>query len=272
MTDDPDEPVPSADVDEAAAVDALSSLGLTNYEAKVFIGLVRLGAGTARDIDRITDVPRSQVYSAAEGLESRGLVDVQQSNPIRYRPVSIEEARSRLTRQLEADRDTAMAYLEAAERDRGADQEEAEEIWTVRGREAVSDRVEQLVKNASERVVFGARHRELVSDGIDAALRSQAAAGQEVFVVSESAAVRDRFADDADTVVVTPPAAAPPREQAGRVLLVDSRRVLISVLGEEELPGISKETAFWSADSGFATVLVRIIESELVSGASAGAE
>lgn len=251
--------------DEDDAVEALTNLGLTAYEAKVFIGLVRLGTGTARDIDRITDVPRSQVYSAAEGLEARGLVDVQQSNPIRYRPVSLEEARSRLTRQLEDDRETAITFLEDVERDRGDSGEEAEEIWTVRGHQAVSDRVEQLVKNADRRVVYGARSPDLVPDEVESALREQSKNGVQVVVASESTAVRERFADDDAIFVTAPPEKAPPREQAGRVLLVDNRRVLISVLGEEEeLPGISRETAFWSADSGFATVLVRIIESEIL--------
>lgn len=259
--------------DEDDAIEALTNLGLTGYEAKVFIGLVRLGAGTAREIDRITDVPRSQVYSAAEGLEARGLVDVQQSNPIRYRPVSLEEARSRLTRQLENDRETAISFLEDVERDRGDSGEEPEEIWTVRGHEAVSDRVEQLVKNAERRVVYGARSTDLVPETVATALREQSHSDVQVIVASESPEVRELFVDDENIFVTAPPEKAPPREQAGRVLLVDSRRVLISVLGEEkELAGISRETAFWSADSGFATVLVRIIESEILHESGAAAD
>jgi len=98
--------------DQNEAVDAFEQLGLTSYEAKVFIALHRLGAGTARDVAEITDVPRSQVYSVAESLENRGLLEVQQSNPIRYRPVSVDEARDTLRTQFERERDRAFEYVE----------------------------------------------------------------------------------------------------------------------------------------------------------------
>ena len=93
------------------AVDAFEDLGLTSYEAKVFIALHRLGLGTARDVADTTDVPRSQVYSVAESLESRGLLEVQQSNPIRYRPVSVDEARETLRDRFEREQDRACRQL-----------------------------------------------------------------------------------------------------------------------------------------------------------------
>ncbi|HET7324565.1 MAG TPA: helix-turn-helix domain-containing protein, partial [Halococcus sp.] len=55
------------------AIAALKRLGLSSYEAQVFVALQRISRGSARDIDRVTDVPRSQVYGAAEQLEERGL-------------------------------------------------------------------------------------------------------------------------------------------------------------------------------------------------------
>ncbi len=58
-------------MDESDAIEALEELGLSNYEAKVFVALQRLGTGTARDIHQATDVPRSQVYGAAESLQEQ---------------------------------------------------------------------------------------------------------------------------------------------------------------------------------------------------------
>src|SRR5699024_1189511 len=68
-----------SDHDEAVA--ALKRLGLSSYEAQVFIALQRLDTATVREVDRTTEVPRSQIYGAAEDLAERGLVDIQQSTP-----------------------------------------------------------------------------------------------------------------------------------------------------------------------------------------------
>lgn len=44
------------------------------------------------------------------------------------------------------------------------------------------------------------------------------------------------------------------------MLLVDRDTVLHSVLGDEELPGLRQETAYWSTGSGFASTLIAILE------------
>jgi len=37
--------------------------------------------------------------------------------------------------------------------------------------------------------------------------------------------------------------------------------VLLSVLGDGELPGVRRESAIWSAETGFATVIVGLLDS-----------
>ncbi|WP_049996245.1 hypothetical protein [Halococcus sediminicola] len=48
--------------------------------------------------------------------------------------------------------------------------------------------------------------------------------------------------------------------RSGRVLVVDANTVLISVPGDEELPGVRREAAVWSSETGFAVVLVRLLD------------
>jgi len=115
-------------MDEGDAVSSLERLGLTTYEAKVFIALQKLGSGTAREVSRVADVPRSQVYSVTESLEDRGLVEVQQSSPMQYRPVSIEEARRTLRERFETESDRAFGYVEGVRNERGGEGEEQEAI------------------------------------------------------------------------------------------------------------------------------------------------
>ncbi|WP_458206243.1 TrmB family transcriptional regulator [Haladaptatus sp. NG-SE-30] len=239
-------------MDEDDAIDALTDLGLSNYEAKVFVALQKLGTGTARDIHGVTDVPRSQVYGAAENLQERGLVEVQQSKPIQYRPVSLEAAKTHLRDRFERTQERAFDYLERAQNEFGEGDEEREDVWTVDGREVVSSRIEQLVEQAESRVVFGVHDASLFTQQIADVLQARADSGVEVLVVADDPAVRDRFGD---LPVIDLPD-GPEEERAGRVLVVDGDTVLISVLGDSE-------TAIWSSQTGFAAILSQFVDARL---------
>ncbi|QLG48021.1 TrmB family transcriptional regulator [Natrinema halophilum] len=240
--------------DENAAVDAFEGLGLTSYEAKVFIALHRLGAGTARDVADVTDVPRSQVYSVAESLEEHGLLEVQQSNPIRYRPVSVDEARETLRDRFEREQDRAFEYVDTVKDEPGGE-ETQEDIWTVRGRDRIDDRIVDILSQAEERIVFGTRLPELITDSIERTLAKRAAAGVNVAVVSRVDGVRNRFEDVEGVSVDTPPAHRADEQRSGRIVVCDDDAILLSVLGTER-----SETAIWSSGSLFASVLIQLIE------------
>jgi len=89
-------------------------------------------------------VPRSQVYGAADDLEDRGLLDVQQTTPKRYRAVSLEGAREQLRREFEREQEQAFDALAEIEPDFADGDEPQETIWTVRGREGIDARIESF--------------------------------------------------------------------------------------------------------------------------------
>src|SRR2546422_11658636 len=66
------------------ASEALQRIGLSRYEALVFVNLARAGATTAGDVARVSGGNRGQTYRALEGLEARGLVEVTLDRPRRY--------------------------------------------------------------------------------------------------------------------------------------------------------------------------------------------
>ena len=240
-------------MDEADAVAALKRLGLTTYEARAFVGLQKLGAGTASEVADVADVPRSQVYGAAEDLEGRGLVEVEQSNPTRYRPVGVEEARERLYRQLQSEADSAFDYLESVREEYGASEEESESIWTVRGTPNVVSRAVRLLAGAESTAVYGTDDNERVEPSVRQALADAAERGVDVTVLSETPAVLDAVADvGAQTVDVPQP--PKPEMGAARVLMVDADTVLVSVVGDE-----GTETAFWSGGTAFASMLTTLL-------------
>ncbi|MGI5991820.1 MAG: TrmB family transcriptional regulator [Methanosarcina sp.] len=65
----------------------LEKLGLTENEAKAYIGLVSLREGTAREIHELTNVPRAKIYEILKVLAKKGFLEVRQGSPIHYRAV-----------------------------------------------------------------------------------------------------------------------------------------------------------------------------------------
>lgn len=244
--------------DHDEVVTALKRLGLSSYEAQVFIALQRLDSGTVRDVDQMTEVPRSQIYGAAEDLAERGLLDIQQSNPIQYRAVELDEARSQLRERLDKEEELAFDYLKSARQGFAGESESQEDIWTVQGSETIDNRVVKLVTEADGRIVFGARETTVLNEPIVDALIAASERGVDVTVLSANNSVRKRFDDS--NVTVSAVTSAPDDERSGRVLVADADTVLISVLGGEELPGIRHETAVWSTETGFAAVLVGLLD------------
>src|SRR3990170_55590 len=74
------------------ATDALQRIGLSRYEALVFVNLARAGAATAGEVARASGVNRVQTYRALESLEARGLVEVTLDRPRRYAARALNEA------------------------------------------------------------------------------------------------------------------------------------------------------------------------------------
>ncbi|WP_232688794.1 TrmB family transcriptional regulator [Halobacterium zhouii] len=241
-------------MDDADAVASLKRLGLTTYEARAFVALQKLGAGTASEVADIADVPRSQVYGAADDLEDRGLVEVEQSNPTRYRPVGVEEARERLYRQLQSEGDSAFEYLESVREEYGTTEEETESIWTVRGTSNVVARASRLLAGAEATAVYGTDDVDHLEPSLRDGLAEAAKRDVDVTVLSENPSVLDAVSDVGARIVDVP---QPPKPEMGaaRVLMVDDDTVLVSVVGDD-----GAETAFWSSNTAFASMLTTLLD------------
>lgn len=65
----------------------LEKLGLTENEAKAYVGLVSLREATAREINELTNVPRAKIYEILKALAKKGYVEVRQGSPTYFRAV-----------------------------------------------------------------------------------------------------------------------------------------------------------------------------------------
>lgn len=245
-------------VDEDEAIEALERLGLTGYEAKMFIALQRLGVGSARDVAQLVDIPRPQVYRTAESLEERGLINVQQSTPIQYRALELKEAKAKLRKRFERTKETAFEYLKNVHRD-GHKNEERETTWKITRNETINSRITHLINNAETKLLFGIWSTPLLQAEIANALITAAERDVSVTVLSHDEALADQFSDRKG-LKVAKPAINGAEEMSSRILVVDEDTVLLSVLDDDDPSITPEETAIWSSETGFAQVLVQLIE------------
>lgn len=136
------------------AVEVLQELGLKEYEAKCFVGLSRLSTGTAKQLGEITDVPRTRVYDAIRVLEAQGLVEIQHSSPQRFRAVPLGEATETLRDQYETRVERLERSLSNAEAVDPETDESVQEVWSMSGTDAIANRSNTLVREATEEVVL----------------------------------------------------------------------------------------------------------------------
>ncbi len=124
----------------------LTTLGLKEYEARVYAALVGIGEGTARQIHEASGVPRPRVYDIAEGLVNRGFVRVQRGNPHLYIPVEPAVLVHQLKSSMEQAAADAVHDLETLSLDARS---KHSPIWYVQGEWSIRRHVESLVTGVS---------------------------------------------------------------------------------------------------------------------------
>lgn len=246
---DPDD---GLDDDGTRAVEALQALGLTEYQARAFVGLYRRRRGTAREVAEESGVPRARVYDTLNALHGEGLVDVQQSTPREYLAVSLRSLiETRAARYHDREASVRDAF-EAIERVETAQPPEPEGVWVVTDRDRLTSLERRFVGSATNRVIVGLATAEVLEEETAEALED-ASARAEVIVEAADEAARERF-DAAPGVEVMEPDRAwqdtPELQgQVGRVLVVDDRHVLVSTVLETDGTTLD-EAAVWTSGGG----------------------
>jgi sugar-specific transcriptional regulator TrmB len=240
----------------AAAVEQLEAFGLSAYAARTFVALVGLGTGTAKDVSRVSEVPRTRVYDAVDELHEYGLVDVQQSSPKEFWPISTETAGGKFEREMDHRTSILRTALNELEPERRS--EEQRGVWTVDGRGAVADRVVEFVGGADDEIVY-MTVEELLTDDVVDALGAAAERGVTVHLGCVSPAVRDRIREEVPGANLFESLWVWTDTPAGRLVMIDGARTLVSVLvnGTDAASTDPRdETAIWGAGETNSLVVV----------------
>jgi sugar-specific transcriptional regulator TrmB len=237
------------------ATESLKELGLSTYEARVFIALVEIGSGTAREIASVTDVPRPQVYTTAHDLESRGFISIQQSNPQVFQPVSLDEAKAQLENRFETQRDSVFDYLESLESATGNEAEENEDVWSITGETAITERIAKLASEANQTILYGDPNLVDPSPDLVTTLEAACDRGIDVILLAQNDQTVDSSWVDNDNIKIFRSSQVnQSNKYAERMLIVDHDVFLLSIRGGKA----DEETAVWSARTTFAQIFCQL--------------
>ena len=238
---------------QVRVIECLKSLGLTKYETRVYIALLKIVGATASEIHEISGVPRASVYSVIDQLQDKGLVSVSQSIPKRFAAIAPEDAITRLMGRIERDAQNARDFLSAIYQERLTPGPGSEElIWNIYGIEKINKSFYDLISDARSEIRIIA-HPQILSHDVKKKLTLKASTinieiithrwtenipkKMNVYVIQHSDVPKEL--DKGKDMM------------AGGVCIIDNQRVMVIVgLGDEAV-------AMFSESEGFVRFFIR---------------
>jgi sugar-specific transcriptional regulator TrmB len=130
---------------------ALTTLGLSNYEAKVYAALVLLNQAEAKELVEFLDISKPSIYEALEKLEEMGLAVKRNSKPAMFSPVSSEISVKILLHNHISASEQALEELKKLEKEKvktgGSDA-----LWTIYGDANVGYKIQEMIGRARKSI------------------------------------------------------------------------------------------------------------------------
>ncbi|MFB6295393.1 MAG: TrmB family transcriptional regulator [Halobacteriales archaeon] len=236
----------------AETVETFQSFGFTEYEAKCFVALARIESGTAKEVSDVSGVPRARVYDCMDGLADRGVVDVENASPRRFRAADTGDVVDVLRRGYDRRLDSLEEYLGRLEPPGETDDDGS--VWMTEGDEEVSERAESLIRSAEDELLLAVAVEGLLTGDVEDALVDASERGVAITAGSPSEEIRSELRDLLPEATVLETwtwwESHPIKPGAiSAIVMADGRSLLVSADVETTLPGVRKHRALWT-DSG----------------------
>lgn len=161
---------------DATLLQDFKAVGFTEYEAKVYMQLLRSGAATAYEIAKESGVPRPNTYNALESLSKRGSVLPVSENPRRYVANDPKAHLASIGRGTMALCDSLAEKLSQL-----APPDDAPYVWNVQGEIAMREKVDALIAECAHTLWIKASSDVLAAH--TPALRAAAERGAHMLIV-----------------------------------------------------------------------------------------
>jgi len=193
---------------EEKEIGALRRLGLTEYEARIYLTLMKMGPKKASEISFFGQVPRTKAYGTIRELERKGLLQVIPGKPELYVPSSPSQFLMPLVTKLEGDvkesetivQELAVLY-ESSKYIKREMPRETNEFWQIEGRRDIINKVNQIMTDATKSITFYASAPGLIraykahSETLEGARKRGAVVRVLSPISSENAGVAEEFSE-----------------------------------------------------------------------------
>lgn len=167
-------------------IQKLTSFGLTEYQARVYLALLDFGTATAGQIPAASRVPRTRVYATMQELHAKGLVHILPEKPVRYRAVAFSNylkaiADEHRQKALQLSTDAAALSREFSVRPTETPETRGR-FEAIYGRRNVRDKLVEMYQAAELEIIgIGSTHSpSRIVHGLGIDLEEKAAAGVSV--------------------------------------------------------------------------------------------
>ncbi|MEM2309342.1 MAG: helix-turn-helix domain-containing protein [Candidatus Bathyarchaeia archaeon] len=137
---------------------ALSEMGLTDYEIRVYLHLLKTGLSTASRISEDTNIPYSKIYEVLNSLERKGWIRSQERRPRLYYPKSpreaLEETRMRIENKMGVWQRIVLSELQPAYERRGI--KEKPDVWIFRSLTDAIAKLKEMLGGAEREILVAA--------------------------------------------------------------------------------------------------------------------
>ena len=134
-------------VNRSDVVEQLKDVGLTSYEAKAYAALAGLGPSEPKKVATDARIPYPSAYTALKALETKGWVERVVKKPVTYRAKRPASVKAMVASRIE---DT---FKELDKIYKSEPTDDAELVYTLRGRDRVLDKVYEMLRGARESVM-----------------------------------------------------------------------------------------------------------------------
>lgn len=227
----------------------LMELGLSEYEAKAYLSLLRESPATAYEIGKSSGIPTSKVYEVLKRLIEKGVISIiEEGKTKQYVPIEPDEFLSKHKNKTEMTIDSLKDELSNIK-----GKKELSFIWNIAEYDYLMDKARRMIESTTKTALISTWKEEfaLIEDRIRDALKRKVKVAVVHFGSPELKLGQIYQHPIEDTIYL---------EKGGRgiVVVVDSKEVLMGTIFKD-----NKVEGAWSMNRGFVTLAEDYIKHDI---------
>jgi len=251
---------------EESEITSLRRLGLTEYESRLYLALLRMGPIKASQLSFFGKVPRTKTYPAIKELERKGLVSITPSKPEIYSPRPPMEVLMPIATRLNQDAKASAELVqslaitfESSKYAKPTTPKQSDQFWQIDGRPNICNRLNQVMKDASHSVSYSTSANGLIraynihANAIERAGKRGAKIRLLAPVTTENSALVPEFSEIAEFKAIQKPLA--------NFVCVDSKElVVIEIRPDDVRTNQGSDVAMWTTNRLFVDLFEQLFD------------